>query len=72
MADTMRWEYTVQTCGTTWHGVQDEELQAALNSLGELGWEVFSVEKLEGSNKVRIVARRALATPLRRRSSWPG
>ena len=72
MADKIHWEYTVQTFGTTWHAPQDEELQAALNSLGEQSWEVFSVEKLEGSNKVRLVAKRLLTTPVRRRSSWPG
>ena len=71
MANKVHWEYFIQTCGTTWHAVQDEELQATLNSLGEQGWEVFSVEQLEGSNKVRLVAKRLLTAPVRRRSSWP-
>ncbi len=34
-----------------------------LNSLGEQGWEVFSVAQLENSNKVRLAAKRLLSTP---------
>ena len=72
MADLLQWEYTIQTFGTLWRASNDEELQAALNTLGEQGWEVFSLEQLENSNKVRLAAKRPLSTPVRRRSSWPG
>jgi hypothetical protein len=72
MPDKIKWEYTIQTCGTTWHAPQDEELQAVLNSLGEQGWEVFSLENWESSNKVRVAAKRRISTPVRRRSTWPG
>jgi hypothetical protein len=71
MADTILWEYAVQTCGTTFHAPQDEELLATMNNLGEQGWEVFSVVQLEGSYKVRLAAKRPLSAPVRRRSSWP-
>jgi len=71
MAESTRWEYTIQTCGTTFHSPTDEELQAVLNSLGEQGWEVFSLAQLENSNKVRLAAKRLLSTPARRHSSWP-
>ena len=70
MADKILWEYIVQTLGTTFHAPKNEELQAMLNSLGEQGWEIFSVINMEGS-KVRVVAKRSLTTPVRRRSSWP-
>jgi hypothetical protein len=72
MAESTRWEYIVQTCGATWHAPKDEELQEALNGLGEQGWEVFSVQKLEGSYKVRVTAKRPLKTTVRRRATWPG
>ena len=72
MADKIKWEYTVQTCGTTWRTPQDGELQALLNGLGEQGWEVFSVIQLENSNKVRVAAKRLFSTPVRRHSTWPG
>jgi hypothetical protein len=72
MADTIQWEYTVLICGTTFHAPKDEELQAILNTQGEQGWEAFSVMQLEGSYKVRVVAKRPLTTSVRRRSSWPG
>jgi hypothetical protein len=71
MADNTQWEYIVQTCGTTFHAPKDEELQVALNSLGEQSWEAFSVMQLEGSYKVRVVAKRLLTGSVRRRSSWP-
>jgi len=72
MTEGTMWEYTVQSYGSTWRGPRDEELQAALNNLGEQGWEVFWAAQLEGSNKVRIVAKRPLTTAVRRRSAWPG
>lgn len=72
MAENMLWEYTVQTCGTTFHAPKDDELQAVLNSLGEQSWEAFSTMQLEGSYKVRVVAKRPLTGSVRRRSAWPG
>ena len=72
MAEGTKWEYTVLICGSTWRSLKDEELQAAMNSLGEQGWEVFWAAQLEGSNKVRIVAKRPLTSTARRRSAWPG
>jgi hypothetical protein len=72
VTETIQLEYTVQTCGTTFHAPRDEELLAAMNSLGEQGWEVFSVAQLEGSYKVRLAAKRPLSAPVRRYSCWPG
>jgi hypothetical protein len=72
MAEDTKWEYTIQIYGSTWRGPKDEELQAAMNSLGEQGWEVFWAAQLEGSSKVRIVAKRPLTAAARRRSAWPG
>jgi len=72
MAEGIKWEYTIQTCGSTLRGPKDEELLAAMNSLGEQGWEVFWAAQLEGSNKVRIVAKRPLTHAVRHRSAWPG
>jgi hypothetical protein len=71
MAETVRWEYTLQIVGASWKGTQHEEVLEALNRLGDQGWEVFSVENLQNSSKVRVVAKRPLSSSIRRRQSWP-
>ena len=72
MNPTVRWEYRVESLGTFWSGPKDEQLQALLDELGEEGWEVFSIENPPNSNKLRIVGKRPLAQPARRRRTWPG
>ncbi len=71
MADTTQWEYRVRTVGR-WTGAKDEELEAALNELGEQGWEAVNLFHQEGSSKVRLVAKRPLTQSARRRRSLPG
>jgi len=72
MNTTVLWEYRVESLGTFWSGPKDEQLQALLDELGEEGWEVFSIENPPNSNKLRIVGKRPLALPVRRRRTWPG
>ena len=72
MAEHRQWEYYVETVGSAWKGTSDETLFSVFTALGQAGWEVFSVEQIENSNKVRIVAKRPVAGPIRRRSTWPG
>jgi hypothetical protein len=53
-----QWEHKVTTVGT-WRGTNDEQLEAALNELGQAGWEVITVSPNYTSGKVLVVARRA-------------
>jgi hypothetical protein len=72
MVETTQWEYRAASAGTFWNRPKEEELEALLNALGEEGWEVVSVFSQYGSNQVRVVAKRPLASESRRRRSWPG
>lgn len=71
MVEAQQWEYYVETIGSVWSSVKDENLEAALNELGQEGWQVFTVEQVPNSNKIRVVARRPLATAPRRKKTWP-
>jgi hypothetical protein len=71
MAEMPQWEYRVETAGTFWNGPKPEELAEFLDTLGEEGWEVFSILNFPNSEKLRIVARRPLPGGARRRSRWP-
>lgn len=72
MAETIQWEYRVESLGSFWRGVKDSEIEALLDEWGEEGWEVFSLEKPYGSSQVRIVAKRPLSESARRYRGWPG
>ena len=71
MSETLQWEYHVQTVGTFWSGVHDDELSALLNQWGEEGWEVVSTHILENMNKINVIAKRPLTDRARRRRSMP-
>jgi hypothetical protein len=71
MAETAAWEYRVLTVGR-WTGAKDEDLEAALNELGEQGWEAVNVFNHEGLPKLTLVAKRPLTAGARRRRSMPG
>ena len=71
MAETAAWEYRVHTVGR-WTGTKDEDLEAALNELGEQGWEAVNVFNREGSPKLTLVVKRPLTPGTRRRRSMPG
>ena len=71
MAETLQWEYRVQTIGSVF-GTKDELIEATLNDWGLEGWEAIHVYTPSQSSKVTIVARRPLTPSTRRRSSWPG
>lgn len=70
MADIPRWEYRVETAGSFWNGPKPEELAEFLSSLGEEGWEVFSILNFPNSEKLRIVAKRPLAGSVPRQRRW--
>ena len=67
-----RWEYIVVELGSTFRGVKADEAEAAMNELGEDGWEVFHIRQPQGGNKLFISAKRPLTTRSRRRRSLPG
>ncbi len=71
MAETRRWEYYVETLGSTLKSLKDEELGGLLKELGEAGWEVFSIENSHGSNKVRVAAKRPVGTTNQKPRGWP-
>ena len=71
MAETIKWEYRVETFGTFFTGTKDEELEAALNDWGIDGWEVLSLRGVENTSKVVVVAKRPLTSAVRRRHTFP-
>jgi hypothetical protein len=72
MTENDQWEYRVETLGSTFKSLKDEQIQATLDEWGEEGWEVISLMQAPGSNRMRIVARRHLDDRARRRRSMPG
>jgi len=66
MAETIQWEYRVQTIGSMF-GTRDENIEATLNEWGEEGWEAINVYTPEGSGKVTMVAKRPLQATRRSR-----
>jgi hypothetical protein len=71
MAEHTQWEYRVQTFGTFFSGLKDEEMEEALNEWGVDGWEVISARGVENTSKVVILAKRPLTASARRRHSFP-
>jgi hypothetical protein len=72
MSETMLWEYRVQTVGSFWSGVKDDDFTALLNAWGEEGWEIVGFRAIEHSNQAQVIAKRPLTASTRRRSTWPG
>jgi len=72
MSTSTQWEYRVETLGSTFRGIKDEELEAILDAWGEERWEVISVNPATNSGKVQLVAKRPLSSTERRRRSRPG
>ena len=66
-----QWEYLVETFGSSLRSINDEDLEEILNSWGEEGWQVFSLEYFPNSSKVRVVARRPATARSRRQRNWP-
>jgi len=71
MTDRMKWEYRIQTLGSTFKQVKDEDLEALLNEWGEEGWEIIAAHSLESSSKVRLIAKRASERTVSHSRSWP-
>jgi hypothetical protein len=72
MAESNQWEYLAMSVGSFWNMPNDEDLESALNELGQDGWEVVSAFAQRASNKVRVIAKRPLTADRRRRRTWPG
>jgi hypothetical protein len=72
MAESNQWEYLAMSVGSFWNMPNDEDLESALNELGQDGWEVVSAFAQRASNKVRVIAKRPLTVERRRRRSLPG
>ena len=61
MAETIQWEYRSMSLGSYWTRPKDEDVEAALNELGEDGWEVISLLAQYGSKQVRAVGHQRAA-----------
>jgi hypothetical protein len=72
MTRITQWMYQVFTLGSTFRGMKDEEITATLNLLGEDGWDVINIYPLQGSNKLRVLAKKPSTGSDRRRSTRPG
>ena len=59
MPEQTGWEYRVLSVGS-FFGTKDEVVEAALNELGEEGWELVSAFTPENSGKVMLIAKRPL------------
>jgi len=70
MNESNRWDYHVETIGSDWKNISDEEVLSVLKELGQDGWEVFHIETRPYSLKIRLFARRPLLTAPRKSSSW--
>jgi hypothetical protein len=72
MTHARQWEYIVETVGSAFKGIADEELSIYLNDLGRVGWEIFSVLQLENSVKIRVVGKRPVGqAALKHKQGWP-
>ena len=58
MAESNQWEYLAMSVGSFWNMPNDEDLESALNELGQDGWEVVNAFAQRASNKVRVIAKR--------------
>ena len=65
-----KWEYRVETIGSTWSSAKDEDLEQMLNEWSEEGWDLIVASPI-GDNKVRLIARREILSPAQRKHGWP-
>jgi hypothetical protein len=72
MHEKHAWQYHVITTGSTLSSPKDEDLEGLLNELGAQGWEVIIIHHYEGSNKVRVVAKKPAHENTRQKRTWPG
>ncbi len=71
MPEPTGWEYRVQSVGG-FFSTKDEVVEAALNELGEEGWELVSAFVTQNSgSKVTLVAKRPLSRTVRRQRTLP-
>jgi hypothetical protein len=71
VAESLVWEYRVQTFGSGLRGPKDVEVEADLNDWGEEGWEVVAIRSHENSYKMTVLAKRPLTEAARRRRTMP-
>lgn len=71
MTTTAKWEYKIETFGTTFRRPKEFEIQETLNQWGIDGWEVVQYHQPQSSNKITIVAKRPLTGTRQRQSkNW--
>jgi hypothetical protein len=63
------WEYRVETIGSTFRSISDEDVETLLDEWGQDGWEVVAFHPIQGSNKITIAAKRQPDTARRRNSN---
>ncbi len=70
MIEPKKWEYRVSTAGSTFSQPKEDDLQEMLSEWGAEGWEVVAVHNLEGTNKIRLIAKRPLSGSVQRKHTW--
>jgi hypothetical protein len=72
MTEKIQWEYHAFSVGSFWSAPSDEQIEDALNEVGQEGWELVSTFPAHNSSKVTFVARRPLTHTTRRQRAWAG
>jgi len=70
MREDNKWEYRVETFGSSFTAIKDGVLEETLNEWAEEGWEVVSAHAV-GDNRVRIIAGRHRKLRTNRERGWP-
>jgi hypothetical protein len=70
MKAVQQWEYRVETVGSFFWGIKDEQLSQLLNDWGEEGWEIINLVHPPNYEKMRVIAKRPVDRPARRPRRW--
>jgi hypothetical protein len=65
-----KWDYRVQTFGSTWSNAKAEDIEAALIEWGMEGWEVVGTIH-KSTNEAMVIAKRPLTHAIIRARSMP-
>ena len=69
MVENTQWEYHIEVLGSALRSPKPEMIAAALNEIGEAGWEVVCIHHPHNSNKVWVTMKRPLTASTRRQRS---
>jgi hypothetical protein len=70
MSNNGKWEYRVETFGSSFSAIKDDVLEETLNEWADEGWEIVSAHNI-GENKVRIIMGRLQISRADQKRGWP-